>query len=306
MPLNPQKSKKRGKRTSRRKPRRRSSPVDIGRLFEGLVVLQRRLRAPNGCPWDREQTHQSLKPFLIEEAYEVLDAMESGNGEKFAEELGDLLLQILFHAELAKEQEQFDIAEVIRAVHAKMVRRHPHVFGAAKAKTSAQVLKNWEQIKAEERAAGSSNGQAATKFTSVLSAVPRSLPALLEGYQLTRRASNIGFDWPNMEGVLEKLSEEICELREALEGKTKEARGRKSRVEAQQKVEEEMGDLLFAALNVSRFAGVDPEVALKQANQKFTRRFQWMEQKAGERNGRLADVPRAGMEELWNQSKVQA
>lgn len=270
------------------------------------MALQRRLRAPNGCPWDREQTHQSLKPFLIEEAYEVLDAMESGNGEKFAEELGDLLLQILFHAELAKEQGQFDIAEVIRAVHAKMVRRHPHVFGAAKAKTSAQVLKNWEQIKAEERAAGSSNGQAATKSTSVLSAVPRSLPALLEGYQLTRRASNIGFDWQNMEGVLEKLREEICELREALEGKTKEARGRKSQVEAQQKVEEEMGDLLFAALNVSRFAGVDPEVALKQANQKFTRRFQWMEQKAEERNGRLADVPRADMEELWNQSKVQA
>lgn len=306
VPLNPQKSKKRGKRTSRRKPRRRSSRADIGRLFEGLVALQRRLRAPNGCPWDREQTHQSLKPFLIEEAYEVLDAMESGNGEKFAEELGDLLLQILFHAELAKEQGQFDIAEVIRAVHAKMVRRHPHVFGAAKAKTSAQVLKNWEQIKAEERAAGSSNGQAATKSTSVLSAVPRSLPALLEGYQLTRRASNIGFDWQNMEGVLEKLREEICELREALEGKTKEARGRKSQVEAQQKVEEEMGDLLFAALNVSRFAGVDPEVALKQANQKFTRRFQWMEQKAEERNGRLADVPRADMEELWNQSKVQA
>ncbi|MGB7174141.1 MAG: MazG family protein, partial [Candidatus Acidiferrales bacterium] len=140
-------------------PRRSDSKPGVGRLFEGLVALQRRLRAPNGCPWDREQTHQSLKPFLIEEAYEVLDAMETGKSDKFAEELGDLLLQIVFHAELAKQEGLFGIGDVIRAVHTKMVRRHPHVFGKAKAGTSAQVLKKWEQIKAEERATESVDGK---------------------------------------------------------------------------------------------------------------------------------------------------
>ena len=309
MPSRPRKKKKPGKRISGKKLRRGRPKTGVGGLFEGLVALQHRLRAPNGCPWDREQTHQSLKPFLIEEAYEVLGAMETGEREKFAEELGDLLLQIVFHAELAQEQGRFDIADVIRGVHTKMVRRHPHVFGNAKARTSAQVLKNWEQIKADERAAESREGKgaaAAPKPTSVLAAVPRSLPALLEGYQLTRRAANIGFDWPNMEGVLEKLGEEISELREAFAEKSEEAHNEKIRGKAQEKVEEEMGDLLFAAVNVARFAGIDPEVALKRANRKFMRRFQWMEQKAEESNGRLADVPRAEMEELWNQSKVHA
>ncbi|HVA16492.1 MAG TPA: nucleoside triphosphate pyrophosphohydrolase [Candidatus Dormibacteraeota bacterium] len=271
---------------------------DAGRLFKGLVALQKWLRAANGCPWDREQTHESLRPFLVEEAYEVLDAMEKGDAEKFAGELGDLLLQIVFHAELAREAGRFDIGDVIQAVHTKMVRRHPHVFGKVKAGTSAEVLKNWEQIKAEERAGESKPGLGVKPAAgdSVLAGVPRGLPALLEAYQLTRRAANIGFDWENIDGVLEKLEEEILELREALRqpGKSK----------LQGKVEEELGDLLFAVANVARFAGADPELALKRANAKFTARFQWMENKAREEGRRFAEVPRDEMEELWNQAKV--
>ena len=273
---------------------------DAGRLFKGLVALQKRLRAANGCPWDREQTHQSLRPFLVEEAYEVLDAMEKGDAEKFAEELGDLLLQIVFHAELAREAGRFDIRDVIHAVHTKMVRRHPHVFGKVKAGTSAEVLKNWEQIKAEERAGESisAGGMKPAAEDSVLGGVPRGLPALLEAYQLTRRAANIGFDWENIEGVLEKLEEEISELRDALRQPEKN--------KLQAKVEEELGDLLFAVVNVARFLGADPELALKHANAKFTMRFKWMENSARQRGRRFAEVPRDEMEKLWDQAKVQA
>jgi len=281
-----------------RVPRFRGRGGSAGRLFEGLVKLQKRLRAANGCPWDREQTHESLRPFLIEEAYEVLDAMEKGDAGEFAGELGDLLLQIVFHAELAKEAGRFDIGDVIRAVHTKMVRRHPHVFGEARARTSAQVLKNWEQIKAEERSAESAAGGKKPRQNSVLAGVPRGLPVLLEAYQLTRRASNIGFDWESVDGVLEKLSEEIQELREELRGTSP------TKEKVQAKVEEEMGDLLFAAVNVARFVGADAELALKRANQKFMARFQWMEQKAEGQGRRLADVPRDEMEGLWNQAKL--
>ncbi|HKV28588.1 MAG TPA: nucleoside triphosphate pyrophosphohydrolase [Candidatus Acidoferrales bacterium] len=269
---------------------------DTGRLFEGLVALQKRLRAANGCPWDREQTHQSLRPFLVEEVYEVLDAMEKGDASKFASELGDLLLQIVFHAELAREAGRFDIGDVILAVHTKMVRRHPHVFGKAKARTSADVLKNWEQIKAAERAGESKTKHEKTIDGSVLSGVPRGLPALLEAYQLTRRASNVGFDWENIEGVFEKLEEEISELRDVLR------QPKKNRLQAE--VEEELGDLLFAAVNVGRLAGVEPELALKQGNRKFSARFRWMESAAREQGRRFAEVARDEMEGLWNQAKA--
>ncbi|MGC1105937.1 MAG: nucleoside triphosphate pyrophosphohydrolase [Candidatus Acidiferrales bacterium] len=271
-------------------------------MFEQLVALQQRLRAPDGCPWDREQTHHSLRPFLIEEAYEVLDALDSDDAQKFAGELGDLLLQIVFHAELAKEAGQFDIADVIRGVHGKMVRRHPHVFGKVKARTSAQVLKKWEEIKAEERKVEASSGARNGKrdFHSLLDGVPKGLPALLEGYQLTRRASNIGFDWENVEGILEKIREEIEEVRGAL------ADARSESANAQLEVETEIGDLFFSVVNLARFTGVDPERALKRANGKFSQRFQWMEQRAQEHKRRLADFPRAEMEELWNESKARA
>lgn len=299
MPPRAKHSKKSKKQAERPERQRGVNAPGVGAVFEELVALQARLRAPNGCPWDREQTHRSLKPFLVEEAYEVLDAMDSGDAKKFAGELGDLLLQIVFHAELAKEEGRFDISEVIRTVHEKMVRRHPHVFGSMKAHTAGQVLKNWEQIKAEERAEETRKGSKKSGQDSTLSGVPRSLPALLEAYQLTRRAANVGFDWENVGGVFEKLSEEARELRIALD---RQAEGKSG---ADSRVEEEMGDLLFAAVNLARKAGLEPEEALKRANKKFAARFMWMEQRAKEQGRRFAEVPRGEMEELWNQSKLR-
>ncbi|HEV2342429.1 MAG TPA: nucleoside triphosphate pyrophosphohydrolase [Candidatus Acidoferrales bacterium] len=278
----------------------RGSAAGAGAAFVELVALQARLRAPNGCPWDREQTHASLRPFLVEEAYEVLDAMDSGDARKFAGELGDLLLQIVFHAEMAREKGRFDITEVIHAVHTKMVRRHPHVFGTAKAQTSGQVLKNWEQIKSEEREAESGKGSKKRAAESVLEGVPKGLPALIEAYQLSRRAANVGFDWENVGGVFEKLHEEARELRLALDRRDDAKSG------AEGKVEEEMGDLLFAAVNLARQAGVEPEIALKRASRKFLERFQWMENRAKDQGRRFAEVPRGEMEELWNRSKLRA
>jgi MazG family protein len=278
-------------------PKKEKKPErKIGERFEDLVALQARLLAPGGCPWDREQTHESLRPFLVEEAYEVLDALDTGAPEEFAAELGDLLLQVVFHAELAREKGTFDVGDVIDHIHNKLVRRHPHVFGDAQASTSAEVLKSWEQSKAEERKAASPGTDAAAQ--SILGGIPRTLPALLEAYQLTRRASRIGFDWENMDGLFEKLREETEEVRAAI--------GKKSGKDAGQNLEEEIGDLLFVAVNIARFLGADPEIALKKANRKFTRRFQWMEQEMTRQGRNLADAPRAEMEELWDQSKSKA
>jgi tetrapyrrole methylase family protein/MazG family protein len=253
------------------------------------------LRAPDGCPWDREQTHASLRTYLIEEAYEVLEALESGDDAKFAEEMGDLLLQIVFHSEIAKEEGRFTVSDVIREVHDKMVRRHPHVFGEKRAKDSAEVLKNWEQIKKEERAAAGKKTpdapQEEGKVGSLMDGVSRALPAALEGFQLTRRAARIGFDWDNVEGVFDKLGEEGGELRQAVSAK--DAR----------RTEEEMGDLLFAAVNLARFLHVDPEIALKKANAKFSSRFRRMEDLAAKSGRALGDVPRAQMEEFWESAK---
>jgi tetrapyrrole methylase family protein/MazG family protein len=253
------------------------------------------LRAPDGCPWDREQTHASLRTYLIEEAYEVLEALESGDDAKFAEEMGDLLLQIVFHSEIAKEEGRFTVSDVIREVHDKMVRRHPHVFGEKRAKDSAEVLKNWEQIKKEERAAAGKKApdapQEEGKVGSLMDGVSRALPAALEGFQLTRRAARIGFDWDNVEGVFDKLGEEGGELRQAVSAK--DAR----------RTEEEMGDLLFAAVNLARFLHVDPEIALKKANAKFSSRFRRMEDLAAKSGRALGDVPRAQMEEFWESAK---
>jgi MazG family protein len=291
-----------------------------GEWFAKLVALQARLRAPDGCPWDREQTHASLRKFLIEETYEVLDAMESSDPREFASELGDLLLQITFHSILAEETGAFTISDVIESIHSKMVRRHPHVFGDAKAKDSAAVLKNWEQIKAEERAgAGDREGKApqasgandkSAAPESILSGVPRSLPGVLQAYQLTRRAAHIGFDWDNLAGIFEKLDEEKREILASLETaapatSTTARRAKPAAAPASLHLEEEVGDLLFATVNVARFLGADPEIALKKANRKFQSRFQWMESAANAEGRRLADLPRERMEELWNLSKLQ-
>jgi MazG family protein len=281
-----------------------------GEWFAKLVALQTRLRSPDGCPWDREQTHASLRKYLIEEAYEVLDAMDSSDPQKFAAELGDLLLQVVFHANIAESEGRFGISEVIEAIYAKMVRRHPHVFGDVVAQTPGAVLKNWEQIKAAERAAEKSAKGSAKKGAqpeSILADVPRSLPGVLEAYQLTRRASRIGFDWDNLESVLDKLEEERRELLAIVPSghataEHVDARSHAARLTPE--VEEEVGDLLFAGVNVARFVGIDPEIALKKANRKFKRRFEWMEAAAAREGSRLAELPRDRMEDLWNKSKA--
>ncbi len=275
--------------------RRRAARRNIGRLFEALVSLQARLRAPNGCPWDREQTHESLRTYLVEETYEVLETLDCGDAAKLSEELGDLLLQIVFHAEIAREAGRFDITDVIEQIHTKMVRRHPHVFGKEKASTAAQVLKNWEQLKTAERAA--SRGEkglqgSSASGASLMDGLPKTLPALLEAYQLTRRASRVGFDWEHIDGLFDKLREEAEELREAL-GQREAAR-----------TEEEVGDLLFVAVNVARFLGVDPEIALKKSNRKFAARFRQMECEAARTGRPLADSTKDQLEELWQASKA--
>lgn len=328
-------SRRMGKRNPRRKPRRKpkakvraSTKIAIsrrdtlaGEWFAKLVALQARLRAPNGCPWDREQTHESLRKFLVEETYEVLDAMDAGDPRKFSSELGDLLLQVVFHAILGEEAGRFTISDVIESVHTKMVRRHPHVFGRGKAKTAAAVLKKWEEIKAAERAEERAGERAARNEEnlpeegeahageSILAGVPRSLPAVLEAYQLTRRASHIGFDWENLAGILDKLDEEKRELESiAPPGFAGAAavEGAPARAEASVlRLEEEVGDLLFTGVNAARFLGVDPEIALKKANRKFKQRFQWMEAAAVREGHRLADLPRERMEDLWNESKIR-
>jgi len=288
---------KNGKKSRRRHAKAGKQTQETpGEWFEKLVAVQARLRAPDGCPWDREQTHESLRTYLIEEAYEVLEALESGNDAKFAEEMGDLLLQLVFHSQIAQEKGRFTISDVIREIHDKMVRRHPHVFGETRAKDSAEVLRNWEQIKAEERVSkaadlGSHSGSKPASEASLLDGVSRGLPATLEGFQLTRKASRIGFDWENAGGIFEKMGEETRELQNALN--SGEPR----------KVEEELGDLLFAAVNLARFLKVDPEIALKKANAKFARRFRSMEKLARESGREFKNLPREEMEALWDTAK---
>ena len=263
-----------------------------GEWFEKLVALQTQLRAPGGCPWDREQTHESLRKYLVEETYEVLDALEGGDATEFASELGDLLLQVVFHSVMAEEAGRFTIADVIESIHSKMVRRHPHVFGNVKAATSAEVLKNWEQLKAAERAAEGKPERG--KDESLLSGVSRSLPAALEAYELTRRAAKIGFDWDDVKGIFDKIEEEKREILSAIGAGKDSSRAR---------IEEEAGDLLFAAVNVARFLDVNPEIALKKANRKFKERISWMQGAARSEGRRLAELPRARMEELWEEAK---
>src|SRR5208283_3285856 len=280
--------KKTLKSTPKKKPKK-TARTEAGVWFEKLVDVMARLRGAGGCPWDREQTHATLRTYLIEEAYEVLDALDGADDVKFAEELGDLLLQVVFHAEMADEEGRFDIVDVIREIYEKMIRRHPHVFGEKRAKDAAEVLRNWEIIKKEERRAkGAAEEEAAE---SVLDGVPRSLPALLEGYQLTRKAARIGFDWENVGGIFEKLQEETEELRQVLE-----KRGGKE-------IEGEVGDILFAAVNLARFLKIDPEIAMKRASGKFSRRFREMERMARREGTTLTEVPRGRMEELWEAAK---
>ncbi len=265
----------------------RPSP-SAGAAFEAFVALIARLRAPGGCPWDREQTHASLKPMTIEEAYEVLEAIDDGDDAELAGELGDLLLQVVFHAQIAADEGRFTVADVVARVAEKMVRRHPHVFADDTARTSGEVLRNWEAIKEAEKASG---GQA---DGSMLDGVSARLPAVMEAYQMTTKVSRVGFEWPDVPAVLAKLEEEVAELEDALaSGHASDAR-----------VAEEVGDLLFAAVNVGRMLGHDPESALKAANRKFRRRFRHVEERLREGGRRPADATLAEMDALWEEAKA--
>jgi MazG family protein len=266
-----------------------NAPVrPVGPAFEAFVALIARLRAPGGCPWDREQTHASLKPMTIEEAYEVLEAIDGGDDAELAGELGDLLLQVVFHSQIAADEGRFTVADVIARVSEKMVRRHPHVFADETARTSGEVLRNWEAIKeAEQARAGRPEG-------SMLDSVSAGLPAAMEAYQMTTKASRVGFDWPDAASVLAKLDEETAELREAVAaGGAADAR-----------VAEELGDLLFAAVNVARLLGHDPESALKAANRKFRRRFRHIEDRLRAAGRKPAEATLAEMDALWEEAKA--
>ncbi len=260
--------------------------TEAGTLFARFVELIARLRAPGGCPWDREQTHESVKPMTIEEAYEVAHAIDEKDDAELAGELGDLLLQVVFHANIAEERGAFRLRQVIERVAEKMVRRHPHVFADDGASTSGEVLRNWEAIKAEERA------QKGKEDASMLDSVHAGLPAVMEAFQLTTKVSRVGFDWPGPADALLKLDEEAGELREAVREKADARR-----------VAEEVGDLLFVAVNVARLAGVDPESALKAANRKFRRRFQFIEERLRAEGRKPADSTLEEMDRLWNEAK---
>lgn len=260
-----------------------SDQKDIGRSFTALVDLMARLRGPDGCPWDKKQTAESLKPFLVEECYEVLDALEDGSPENVKEELGDLLFQIVFLARLAEENGQFSISDVLDFNVSKMMRRHPHVFGDVKLDTDKEVLSHWEELKKKEKGY--------TERKSVLDGVPRELPSLLRAHRLQERAARVGFDWSHLDDLLPKLDEELREFREALSKQDPEA------------MEEELGDLFFVLVNIARFIGVNPDDALRKTISKFIKRFRYIEEKAAEMKRELSDMTLEEMDRLWDESK---
>lgn len=253
------------------------------RSFDDLVQLMTRLRGPDGCPWDRKQTLPDLKPYVIEEAYEVVDAIDRGDRASLLEEIGDFLLEAVFIAEVTREEGTFDIYDSITAIHDKLVRRHPHVFGDVEAKDAEQVLVNWEKLKSEERKA---------ENKSVLSGVPRSLPALLKASRLTEKAARVGFDWRRTEDVFDKLDEEMSELREAVAAGDANS------------IHDEIGDLLFTIANIARKVGVNAEEALQSTNRKFMSRFESMESRVHERGQNLDQLELEEMDRLWDEAKA--
>jgi tetrapyrrole methylase family protein/MazG family protein len=261
--------------------------VEAGELFARFVELIARLRAPGGCPWDREQTHETVKPMTIEEAYEVAHAIDEKDDDELMGELGDLLLQVVFHANIAEERKAFRLRQIIERVSDKMIRRHPHVFAEDGASTSGEVLRSWEAIKAREREAKGKDDE------SMLDSVHRGLPAVMEAFQMTTKVSRVGFDWPDADGALVKLDEEVLELRDAVREKTD-----------QKAIAEEVGDLLFVAVNVARLTGVDPESALKAANRKFRRRFRHVEKRLGADGRSPADSTLEEMDRFWDEAKA--
>jgi MazG family protein len=268
------------------------------KTFDDLIALMARLRSPDGCPWDREQTYATLAPMLLEEAYEAFEAVQDsleGQSEKLRDELGDLLFQIVFYAQVAKERGDFSIADVTDAVHTKMVRRHPHVFGDASAANTTEVLRNWEAIKAEEKRAAAGEE---IKGASILDGVSSKAPALMEAHQLSTKAARVGFDWQHADDIFAKIEEELHELRAAI------AEHAESKQEADHtRVREEIGDLLFAVSNIARHMHIEPEAALKLTNRKFRRRFRYIEESLRLRGQSFEATTLDEMESLWQEAK---
>lgn len=253
-----------------------AEPENLDR-FESLVEIIARLRAPDGCPWDRKQTHSSLREFLLEECYEALEALDEGDTEKLRDELGDILLQIVLHAQIASEAGEFTIDDVVRGISEKMIYRHPHVFGSEEVASAEEVAHNWEALKREERG----------DDTSLLDSVPRQMPALSYSYEIQRRVAQVGFDWEDISGVIDKLAEEVGEFQQA-DGEKKA---------------DEFGDLLFTLVNIARRMGIDSEIALREANAKFFRRFTAMEELCRERGTTFAELSFDEQNALWEEAK---
>jgi MazG family protein len=255
--------------------------------FGTLVEIMARLRAPDGCPWDQKQTFDTIKPYLLEETYEVMDAIDQRNWTELSEELGDLLLQPVFFAQMAAEEGKFTISDALAAINKKLIRRHPHVFAQGDAKTADDVKRRWDEIKLEEKAEKGHH----PKAESILDAVPRALPALVEAEKISSKVAAVGFDWPDVSGAIEKVREETAELTSA------------HAELGQEEIEHELGDLLFSLVNVSRLLHVDPEQALRKANARFRGRFSHIERKVAARGAVLSETPLPQLEELWQEAK---
>jgi MazG family protein len=268
----------------------REGDVLPGENLRKLVELVAHLRGPDGCPWDKAQDYDSVKGLLLEEAYEVVDTVNARDFAGLEDELGDLLLQVVFYSRLAEEENRFTIDEVIEHLHVKLVRRHPHVFGEVRARNAAEALASWLGVKEKERAAQGTNEQA----TSVLNGIAPALPATLEAYELGLRAAEVGFDWRHVDDLLAKVEEEVRELRDELAAHATERSPR---------IEEEIGDLMFAVANLARFLKYDPETCLRRANQKFKLRFQALEQEATRRGRKLRECPPEELDAIWNEVK---
>jgi len=254
-----------------------SQPKDLSR-FDALVEIIARLRAPDGCPWDRKQTHASLRANLLSECYEVLEALDEGDSDKLRDELGDLLMQIVLHAQIAREAGEFETGDVIQNINAKLIHRHPHVFGSKKVKDAEEVMHNWEELKEEEREPGA----------SIMQSVPGEMPALGYSQEVQRRAAHVGFDWEDVDGIIEKLAEEVGEFQ---------------RAESQEEKASEFGDLLFTLANIALRMGIDSEAALREANKRFYERFSYMEELCRKRGLKFAEMSFDEQNALWEEAK---
>ncbi|MDD2579820.1 MAG: nucleoside triphosphate pyrophosphohydrolase [Eubacteriales bacterium] len=283
-------------------PNKTHLPLKSHYSMQELLDIMALLRAPDGCPWDREQTHRSLKPHLIEEAYEAIDAIDSENPERLCDELGDVLMQVVFHAQIASENDQFDFSDVMTAISRKLISRHTHIFGDDQAATAEEVLATWEKNKRQEK------GQ--KRQSEVLADLPRHLPALQRSYKIQQRAARVGFDWPDPSGPLDKIHEELAEIVDCLAGSnSQDADGRVDQSTGSgatlpsEHLMDEVGDLLFAVVNYARHLGVQPELALDRASNRFVQRFSLMEHQAEAAGDDLADLTLEQLDQLWDQAK---